>query len=84
MYYKSQTPERHSDSKIADEQSTKKRNVNLIDALIDSCQSGDITVDGIREKVQTFVFEGQETTSSGSALYLNILGICKELQKRDG
>ena len=66
---------------VADKQSRTKRNVCFIDTLIESYQKGDINIDGIREEVDTFVFEGHDTTSSGLTFCLFLLGIYKEHQK---
>lgn len=59
----------------------KKRNICFIDTLIDSYQKGDIDMDGIREEVDTFVFEGHDTTSSGITFCLYMLGIYRQYQR---
>ena len=66
---------------VIDKKSRTKRNVCFIDTLIESYQKGDIDIDGIREEVDTFVFEGHDTTSSGLTFCLYMLGIYKEHQK---
>ena len=66
---------------VIDKASRTKRNVCFIDTLIESYQKGDIDIDGIREEVDTFVFEGHDTTSSGLTFCLYMLGIYKEHQK---
>ena len=66
---------------VTDKASRTKRNVCFIDTLIESYQKGDIDIDGIREEVDTFVFEGHDTTSSGLTFCLYMLGIYKEHQK---
>ena len=66
---------------VTDKASRTKRNVCFIDTLIESYQKGDIDIDGIREEVDTFVFEGHDTTSSGLTFCLYLLGIYKEHQK---
>ena len=66
---------------VTDKTTRTKRNVCFIDTLIESYQKGDIDIDGIREEVDTFVFEGHDTTSSGLTFCLYLLGIYKEHQK---
>ena len=66
---------------VTDKTTRTKRNVCFIDTLIESYQKGDIDIDGIREEVDTFVFEGHDTTSSGLTFCLYMLGIYKEHQK---
>ena len=57
-----------------------KQNVCLIDTLINSYLQGDIDVDGIREEVDTLVFEGHDTTASGISFCLYMAGLHKEYQ----
>ena len=71
----------HCDGKVTNKPSTGKRNVSFIDTLIDSYQQGDITIEGIREEVDTFVFEGHDTTSSGITFCLYMLGIYTQYQR---
>ena len=52
----------------------RKGDLSFIDILLDSYQSGDIDIDGIREEVDTFIFEGHETTSTAISFCLYYLG----------
>ena len=57
-----------------DEIEIAKKNVCFIDTLLDSFQAGEIDIDGIREEVDTFIFEGHDTTATAISFCLYLLG----------
>ena len=52
----------------------RKGELCFIDILLDSYQSGGIDIDGIREEVDTIIFEGHDTTSTAISFCLYFLG----------
>lgn len=55
-----------------------KRKLVMLDLLLS--KSDDIDMDGIREEVDTFVFEGHDTTSTSLTFTLMLLANNKEIQ----
>jgi len=60
--------------------STKKK--VFIDMLLDLYDQGEIDVEGIREEVDTFMFEGHDTTAAGIGWTLYLLGKHPDVQKK--
>ena len=52
----------------------RKGDICFIDILLDSYKTGDIDIDGIREEVDTIIFEGHDTTSTAISFCLYLLG----------
>lgn len=52
----------------------EKQKLCFIDTLLDSYQAGEIDIDGIREEVDTFIFEGHDTTATAISFCLYLLG----------
>lgn len=62
---------------------SKKRNLPFLDILLISQRAGNnITDESIREEVDTFMFEGHDTTSSAIAFAIYQLSINPEIQQR--
>lgn len=59
----------------------RRRNICLIDTLLDSYQNGEIDADGIREEVDSFMFGGHETISTALSFCLYQIGIHTKYQK---
>lgn len=62
-------------------QTDDKKSICFIDTLLSSYQAGEIDIDGIREEVDTFIFEGHDTTSAAISFCLHLLGRHPEHQK---
>lgn len=62
-------------------QTDDKKSICFIDTLLSSYQAGKIDIDGIREEVDTFIFEGHDTTSAAISFCLHLLGRHPEHQK---
>lgn len=54
----------------------------MLDTLLSSEMDGQIDADGIREEVDTFMFEGHDTTSSGLTYSLLLIASYPEVQRR--
>ncbi|XP_057313640.1 cytochrome P450 4C1-like [Hydractinia symbiolongicarpus] len=63
------------------DQSNLRKEV-FLDMLLDLYDEGEIDIDGIREEVDTFMFEGHDTTATGLAWILYLLGRHPEVQKK--
>ena len=73
-----------SDFPLTSEQSYQagdKKGICFIDILLSSYQTGEIDIDGIREEVDTFIFEGHDTIASAISFCLHLLGRHPEHQK---
>ena len=54
----------------------------FMDMLLDLYEKDKIDIDGIREEVDTFMFEGHDTTAAGLSWTLYMLGLNPEIQKK--
>ena len=59
-----------------------KRKQVFLDILLDLYDKGEIDMDGIREEVDTFMFEGHDTTSAALSWTLYEIGRHPEIQKK--
>ncbi|CAK1581344.1 unnamed protein product [Parnassius mnemosyne] len=60
---------------------TKKR-LALLDFLIEAEKKGEIDLEGIREEVNTFMFEGHDTTAMGLVFGVMLLADHEEVQEK--
>ena len=54
----------------------------FMDMLLDLYEKGEIDIEGIREEVDTFMFEGHDTTAAGLSWTLYMLGLYPEIQRK--
>ena len=54
----------------------------FLDILLDAYAKGDIDLDGIREEVDTFMFEGHDTTASSISWTLYLLSLNQDVQRK--
>ncbi|GAB1598779.1 cytochrome P450 4V2-like [Argonauta hians] len=64
----------------SDESSSKK--LAFLDTLIDKLHGGEIDKKSLREEVDTFMFEGHDTTSSGISFTLYLIASHPDVQRR--
>ena len=73
-------------NKIQARKTNKKDDGNgikaFMDMLLDLYEKDEIDIDGIREEVDTFMFEGHDTTAAGLSWTLYMLGLYPEVQKK--
>ncbi|KAK0080035.1 hypothetical protein PV326_008408, partial [Microctonus aethiopoides] len=73
--------ENNEDAEITNHQSLKKK-LAMLDLLIAAKKNGHINDDGIWEEVDTFVFEGHDTTAMGLCFTLLLLAEHNDIQQR--
>ncbi|XP_026333440.1 cytochrome P450 4C1-like [Hyposmocoma kahamanoa] len=60
----------------------KKRRVALLDLLLEVESKGEINLEGIREEVNTFMFEGHDTTATALTFGLMLIADHNEVQEQ--
>jgi len=73
--------ERHSDNDNNGQTEGKKR-LAFLDLLLEMVDKGTLTLQDVREEVDTFMFEGHDTTSAGMNWALQMLGSHPEYQAK--
>ncbi|KAG7310586.1 hypothetical protein JYU34_003379 [Plutella xylostella] len=61
---------------------TRKNKIAMLDLLISAEKDGLIDDQGIQEEVDTFMFEGHDTTASGLVYFLMLLANHRDIQKK--
>eukprot|EP00795_Rhopilema_esculentum_P008283 gene8283-14241_t len=74
--------EKISKRKMKEEKVVEKKRLSFLDLLLDCHERGEIDVEGLREEVDTFMFEGHDTTASGIFWSLYLLGRHPEVLKK--
>ncbi|CAH3155173.1 unnamed protein product [Porites lobata] len=59
-----------------------KKRLAFLDLLLESYDTGDISREGVREEVDTFMFEGHDTTAAGITWALYLLGRHPVIQQK--
>ncbi|XP_073251504.1 cytochrome P450 4V2-like [Porites lutea] len=60
----------------------RKKRLAFLDLLLESYDTGDISREGVREEVDTFMFEGHDTTAAGITWALYLLGRHPVIQQK--
>lgn len=60
----------------------RKKRLAFLDLLLEAYDNGEISKEGIREEVDTFTFEGHDTTAGGMTWALYLLGRHPDIQKK--
>ncbi|KAM7433684.1 Cytochrome P450 4V2 [Porites harrisoni] len=61
---------------------TKRKRLAFLDTLLEAYEDGEISREGVREEVDTFMFEGHDTTAAGITWALYLLGRHPDIQQR--
>ncbi|KAL9961256.1 hypothetical protein ACROYT_G030165 [Oculina patagonica] len=61
---------------------TRKKRKAFLDLLLEAYDAGDISREGVREEVDTFMFEGHDTTAAGITWALYLLGRHPAIQEQ--
>ncbi|XP_066920606.1 cytochrome P450 4V2-like [Clytia hemisphaerica] len=64
------------------DQAAEKKAKAFMDMLLDLYEKNEIDIEGIREEVDTFMFEGHDTTAAGLSWTLFMLGLYPEIQQK--
>jgi cytochrome P450 family 4 len=67
---------------VSSSYTTQKRRFAMLDTLLAAEENNEIDNDGIREEVDTFMFEGHDTTSSGLTFSLLLIATHNDVQKK--
>lgn len=67
---------------LKEDEKSKPRKKVFIDLLLDLYDQGEIDIDGVREEVDTFMFEGHDTMATALGWTLHLLGRNPEVQKK--
>uniref|UniRef100_A0A915AGJ0 Uncharacterized protein n=1 Tax=Parascaris univalens TaxID=6257 RepID=A0A915AGJ0_PARUN len=70
------------DKLLASEARTGKRRMAFLDLMLDMHAKGDLPLDGIQEEVDTFTFEGHDTTSTSMNWFLHLMGVHPDVQAK--
>ncbi|CAH3155033.1 unnamed protein product [Porites lobata] len=61
---------------------TERKRLAFLDTLLEAYEDGEISREGVREEVDTFMFEGHDTTAAGITWALYLLGRHPDIQQR--
>lgn len=79
---KMNSKEKLQDDGTGQEEPRKKTFLAFLDLLLNAYDSGEISREGVREEVDTFMFEGHDTTAAGITWALYCLGRYPEMQQK--
>ncbi|KAK2552815.1 Cytochrome P450 4V2 [Acropora cervicornis] len=77
-------PQENQEDSVNDEEVVFKRKKRqaFLDLLLEAYDNGEISREGVREEVDTFMFEGHDTTAAGITWALYLLARHPEIQQR--
>ncbi|KAK0410498.1 hypothetical protein QR680_005160 [Steinernema hermaphroditum] len=67
---------------IKTETDSGKRRMAFLDLMLDMHAKGELSLEGIHEEVDTFTFEGHDTTSASINWFLHLMGANPEIQTK--
>ncbi|KAK2552814.1 Cytochrome P450 4V2 [Acropora cervicornis] len=79
---KTHSQEQKQEDDAEESEFRKRKFLAFLDLLLDAYDNGEISREGIREEVDTFMFEGHDTTAAGITWALYCLGRNPAIQKR--
>lgn len=67
---------------MAREEAKGKRRMAFLDLMLDMHAKGDLPLSGLHEEVDTFTFEGHDTTSTSMNWFLHLMGANPDVQSK--
>ncbi|CAJ0589978.1 unnamed protein product [Cylicocyclus nassatus] len=70
------------DKLLALETEQGRRRMAFLDMMLDMNAKGELSMDGVQEEVDTFTFEGHDTTSASINWFLHLMGANPDIQEK--
>ncbi|XGW03819.1 hypothetical protein V3C99_015176 [Haemonchus contortus] len=67
---------------LAQESAEGRRRMAFLDLMLDMNAKGELPMDGVQEEVDTFTFEGHDTTSASINWFLHLMGANPDIQEK--
>ncbi|WKY11914.1 hypothetical protein Q1695_003468 [Nippostrongylus brasiliensis] len=67
---------------LAKESAEGRRRMAFLDLMLDMNAKGELPMDGVQEEVDTFTFEGHDTTSASINWFLHLMGANPHIQEK--
>lgn len=67
---------------LAQESAEGRRRMAFLDLMLDMNAKGELPMEGVQEEVDTFTFEGHDTTSASINWFLHLMGVNPHIQEK--